>query len=49
MTKTERADLEALLAQTEALRDRFEATQPGSQRLAILIKDVVRLKRLLAA
>lgn len=46
--ETEAANLRELLAETIRLRDRFQATQPDSQRLPILIKDCARLQHLLA-
>lgn len=45
---TELTSLPALLAETVRLRDRFQATQPDSQRLPILIKDAARLQALIA-
>jgi hypothetical protein len=39
--------LNELLTQTTTLRIRFEQTQPDSARLPILIRDELRLRRLL--
>lgn len=48
MAQAETQHLQDLLAETQRLRARFEATQPNSRRLPILIKDELRLRRLIA-
>jgi len=42
------AEARALLNETKRLRVRFEESQPGSARLPILIRDELRLTRMLA-
>lgn len=46
--QTQPANLKSLLAETTRLRERFERTQPNSARLSILIRDELRLRRMLA-
>jgi hypothetical protein len=47
MTQSERRDLQELLDETIRLRDRYLVAHPDSQRTPILIKDALRLARLL--